>query len=131
MYTHTPSGALSENRSGFVWAPTNLKVFILAVNYIPLSLLDIPEDISEALPHSLHLISNPIFRTQCTDLWGHQVVVVARHSRKQTSETKQTESVDQTILSLTCVNILYVYVHFTIMKDAPFHPAKHAMSNTK
>lgn len=57
-------------------------------HYIILLLL--PDNISDALPQRFHLVRNTMFLTQCTDLRGHLVVVVARHCGKQTSETENT-----------------------------------------
>lgn len=68
----------------------------LVVNNKLLLLLDSPDNISEASPHRFHLVRNPVFLTQCVDQRGHQVVVVARHRGKQTSETKGRGGVHQT-----------------------------------
>lgn len=54
-----------------------------------LSSLDLPDNVDDALPHCFHLVRDPMFLTQCVDKRGHQVVVVARHRREQTSKMKR------------------------------------------
>lgn len=45
--------------------------------------LHLRDNISKASPKRFHPVRNPMFLTECADLLGNQVVVVARHGREQ------------------------------------------------
>lgn len=101
VHTHSFCGLFRLKTMFLLLLCTTSTCLILRVNN---KIIHLHENISDASPQCFHLVWNPMFLTQCTDQRGHQVVVVAGHRGKQTSETKGTEGIYQALQHPACLD---------------------------